>query len=303
MRSPLLLALAAAPALLIGCDGATESATAQKAAPAAPAPPPPARDLVTASSLPGVPATGKGTPRGDHALSWTVSPGQGEPLPAAPTIAAFRARGWTVDGTQYFGDDETWDELLLSTGDATTFRGWADAIAEQRIGEVRKVWIEGDDGPGWPVSGGKDSHLVMDLELVSIEPASINAGSIPGAPIGDASLRGSQTGLRWFDLAAGTGTPLAAGDTATIRCAAWLGDGTLWQAAPEAPITITINNSMMPALAEGLVGMAPGGMRKLIVPPQLGAGFDPTGTAPPGAVLVLDIECVPAATSTADATN
>lgn len=303
MRPTPLLSLSALTILLTGCDANTETAKKPEPAAVAPAPPPPARDLVKGYTLPGNAAIGTGTKRGAHALSWTIKPGQGDALPGTPTIAVFRVRGWTTDGKQYFGDEDNWDELLLSTGEATTFRGWSDAIAGQRVGEIRKVWIEGDESSSWPVQDTQQNHLVMDLELMSIEPASIESDSIPGMPIGDATLKGSSTGLRWFELAPGTGAPLKAGDTATIRCAAWLGDGTPWQDATEMPVTITIDESMMPALAEGLMGMSPGGMRKLIIPPQLGVGFDPTSNTPPGAVLVMDVECVPAGDTTANATN
>ena len=66
------------------------------------------------------------------------------------------------------------------------------------------------------------------------------------------------------------------------------------------PVAVTIDEALMPAIAEGLIGMKPGSTRKLIIPPTLGAGFDPLGALPPGTMLILDVEYVKPATASAD---
>jgi peptidylprolyl isomerase len=288
-----------ATASLIACDGTSQEASKPTATKTAKVPPPPARPAVDPAGLPGAPVTGDGTELGKDILAWTVTPSTGEMLPVEPTTATMRVNGWSMNGTQYFGGPDGPDELTLPTGDDAAFSGWSTAVSDMKIGETRKVWISAADRDHWPLGGANPQDLVMDIELVSfgIEPAMPNP--LPGASIGDAAKNGSSSGLRWYDTATGSGTPLAAGDTATIRCAGWLTDGTPWRTT--ATVTVTINDSLMPALAEGLTGMAPGSSRKLIVPPDLGAGFNPMGELPAGSTLIVDVDYVGNATSATSA--
>jgi peptidylprolyl isomerase len=252
--------------------------------------------------LPGVPVTDEGKDIGQDILAWTLVPGTGDMLPVEPTMATMRINAWSMNGTRYFGDPDGPDELVLPTDDASAFSGWSTALSDMKVGETRKVWIGAADRTRWPLESGTPQDLVMDIELVSFGDEPPLPDPLPGAPLAGAARNGSSSGLRWYDIGAGSGPPLAAGDTATIRCTGWLADGSPWHTTDA--VTVTIDASLMPALAEGLIGMTPGSTRKLVVPPTLGVGFDPLGSLPPGSTILLDVEYIGSdgATASADGT-
>lgn len=259
------------------------------------------KPVINAATLPGAPATGEGTDLGTDVLAWTITEGTGEVLPIEPTTATMHISAWSMNGQQFFGDEDGPDEMVLPTGDTAAFSGWSTAIGDMKVGETRKVWIGADHRDRWPLGGDSPQDIVMDIELVSIGDESAPPNPLPGTPVADAPRSGSSSGLRWHDLTAGTGAPLVSGDTAMIRCTGWLADGTPWQATGGMPVKFTLDESAWPALAEGLVGMSPGGSRKLIVPPTLGAGFNPLGELPAGSMLVLDVEYIGPTETTASA--
>jgi FKBP-type peptidyl-prolyl cis-trans isomerase len=295
---PFALTVLATTALLTACEGEKPAPPAETTKAIEPAKP-----TVDVATLPGatVPVDATGTEYSDGVRGWMIVAGSGEMIPTKPTTATVRLRGWTVNGEQFFGDAESWDELVLPTGDAAAFGGWASALTDMKIGEVRKVWFASEGRDTWPVAGANPKDLVLDIELVSIGEELSIPEVVPGVAIGDASRHGSSSGLRWYDLTAGQGKPLASGDTATVTAVAWLEDGTLWQDSGRMPFVLTLDETAMPALREGLMGMTPGSTRKLIVPPMLGGGFDPMGDLPPGTTLIMDVQYVGPA-RTADAT-
>ena len=289
-----------AAASLTACDGGSQEA-AKPAPPETTKAPAPAKPKIDTATLPGAPVTGDGTELGDEVFAWTITAGTGQMLPTEPTTATMKISAWSMIGTQFFGAADGPDELVLPTGDNAAFSGWSTALSDMKVGETRKVWIGSENRDRWPLEGTPPQAVVMDIELVSIGDEPTLPSPLPGTPIADAASTGSSSGLRWYDLTAGSGAPLASGDTATIRCSGWLADGTPWQATAGMPVTITLDDTVMPALAEGLVGMTPGSARKLIVPPTLGAGFNPLGNLPAGSMLILDIEYVGPTESTASA--
>lgn len=287
-------------ALLGACDSGSQEAAKPAAAETVKETPPPAKPAITAAMLPGGPVTGDGTELGSGILAWTITDGTGGMLPVEPSTATMNISAWSMNGTQYFGGPDGPDELVLPTGDSAAFDGWSTAVSDMKIGETRKVWISAADRAAWPLRDADPQDLVMEIELVSFGDEAVMPALIPGTPVGDAVRNGSSSGLRWYDMASGTGAPLAHGDTATIRCDGWLPDGSPWQATGTMPVAVTIDEALMPAIAEGLIGMKPGSTRKLIIPPTLGAGFDPLGALPPGTMLILDVEYVKPATASAD---
>ncbi len=277
-----------APVLLAACGGD---------APAAKVPSPPqdvaAKPLKPAldpTTLPGMAVTGDGTTYADGVVGWTLTGGTGGPLAPDVEAATLRIRAWTMDGHQFFGDDLTWDELVLPTSDTGAFSGWSATLTDMQIGEVRKVWIAAEGRDAWPIQGSPAQDAVLEIELVAA--AAAPPAPLPGASVGDAARRGSSSGLRWYDLATTPGSPLKGGDAATVSMVVWLEDGTRWQDTGGTPVMLTIDDTLMPAFREGLVGMTPGSSRKLIVPPSLGAGFDPLGELPAGSTLIVDIDYV-----------
>ncbi len=101
------------------------------------------------------------------------------------------------------------------------------------------------------------------------------------------------SGLYYEDIGVGTGTEARLGTRATVLYAGWLPDGTLFDSRTSAanPFAFTIGiGQVIPGWDEGVNGMRAGGVRKLVIPPQLGYGNQAKGLIPGNSVLVYEIE-------------
>lgn len=103
----------------------------------------------------------------------------------------------------------------------------------------------------------------------------------------------SDSGLGVIDLVAGNGDTAAAGKVVSVNYTGWLSDGTQFATSVGgSPFTVVIGvGDVIPGWDEGVVGMAVGGKRRLIVPPDLAYGAAGRPPAIPGdAELTFDIE-------------
>lgn len=102
-------------------------------------------------------------------------------------------------------------------------------------------------------------------------------------------------GLKVWDVVQGTGTPVAAGETISVFYTGWLAaNGTQFDArrSPAAPATFALGG-LIQGWQQGVPGMRPGGIRRLLVPAALGygaAGFPPN--VPANADLVFEIKLI-----------
>jgi FKBP-type peptidyl-prolyl isomerase-like protein len=102
-------------------------------------------------------------------------------------------------------------------------------------------------------------------------------------------------GLKTWDVVAGAGTPVAAGDSITVFYTGWLAaNGTTFDSrrSPAAPATFALTG-LIQGWQQGIPGMKPGGIRRLLVPAALGygaAGSPPN--IPANADLVFEIKLI-----------
>ncbi|MCH8950312.1 MAG: FKBP-type peptidyl-prolyl cis-trans isomerase, partial [Chloroflexi bacterium] len=100
------------------------------------------------------------------------------------------------------------------------------------------------------------------------------------------------SGLQIFDVIIGEGEEVRAGDAAAIHYAGWLESGVQFDTSlgDGEPFAFGLGGGQVIAgWDEGIVGMKPGGIRRLIVPPELGYGAQGSDNVPPNAVLTYDI--------------
>jgi len=105
----------------------------------------------------------------------------------------------------------------------------------------------------------------------------------------------TDTGLRYTDLEAGSGeTATGAGQTIIVHYTGWLEDGTKFDSSKDRnePFSFPLDCAfVIPGWDEGVKGMQVGGVRRLVVPPELGYGARGAGgVIPPNATLVFEIE-------------
>ncbi len=102
------------------------------------------------------------------------------------------------------------------------------------------------------------------------------------------------SGLQYVDLVVGSGREAHAGETAVVHYTGTLIDGTKFDSSKDrnAPFSFRLGaGQVIKGWDEGVEGMKIGGIRKLVIPPQLGYGSRGAGTViPPHATLNFEVE-------------
>ena len=114
----------------------------------------------------------------------------------------------------------------------------------------------------------------------------------------------TESGLKYIEMAAGSGPTPEAGQLIGAHYTGWLLDGTKFDSSRDRgqPLQFPIGQGrVIRGWDEGLMSMSVGGRRLLIIPPGLAYGDrgTPGGPIPPQATLIFDVELVsitPAAT-------
>ncbi len=96
------------------------------------------------------------------------------------------------------------------------------------------------------------------------------------------------SGLYILDVVVGTGEEVVLGSHPTVTYTGWLFDGTQFDAGTFDFVMGSLRGAI-PGFEEGLLGMLVGGMRRIIIPPELGYGSQPRTSIPAGSILVFDI--------------
>jgi FKBP-type peptidyl-prolyl cis-trans isomerase len=116
----------------------------------------------------------------------------------------------------------------------------------------------------------------------------------PTLPPGRVAQRAA-SGLETIDVIPGEGAAARSGQRVRVRYRMWLLDGTLvvetGEGSPQA--FVPGEGRVIAALEEGVIGMRPGGVRRLIAPSDLAYGPRGQGRQiPPYATVILDLTLV-----------
>lgn len=125
-------------------------------------------------------------------------------------------------------------------------------------------------------------------------PASLATTYAPELNVNLDGMEETESGLRYEVLKAGTGAVVQPGQTAVVHYTGWLPDGTKFDSSRDRgePFGFPVGaGQVIQGWDEGVVGMAIGEERKLVIPPDLGYGpAGAGGVIPPNATLVFDVE-------------
>ncbi len=137
---------------------------------------------------------------------------------------------------------------------------------------------------------------------VSAQAASPSAASCTPAPAGgdnfseSVSLTTTADGLKYGDIAVGSGAAPHKGANLTVQYTGWLTNGCVFDTSRQSGrsafqfvIGATPPN-VIGGWEEGLLTIHVGGKRRLVIPTSLGYGAAGQGSIPPNATLIFDVE-------------
>ncbi len=141
-------------------------------------------------------------------------------------------------------------------------------------------------------SGDSDDSAASAIDtpsasIVDIAPAS------PPPVVGDGVT--TESGLTYIEITPGTGPSPILGDGVVVHYTGWLeSDGTKFDSSVDtgSPFEFVLGGQVIDGWNEGVALMSEGGTTRLIIPSDLAYGEGGSGSIPPGATLIFDVELI-----------
>jgi FKBP-type peptidyl-prolyl cis-trans isomerase len=145
--------------------------------------------------------------------------------------------------------------------------------------------------PGDPPKPGTPAGPPDEWVAAAQQPYAPGEKPDPADPRFDKTTPG---GVKYRDVVEGTGEPAKAGQTILAHYTGWLVDGGSFDSSTKAGRayqTILGPGHVIRGWVEGIAGMKPGGVRYLVIPPDLGYAAKGFGSViPPHATLLFEIK-------------
>jgi FKBP-type peptidyl-prolyl cis-trans isomerase len=146
-------------------------------------------------------------------------------------------------------------------------------------------------------SGTKSAAAATATASTGPATATPSAGPATPPPVTGTPIT-TNDGLEYLDVKVGTGTAAAKGSTVQVQYTGWLAsNGKKFDSSYDhggQPFSVTLGQGqVIPGWDEGLIGMKPGGTRRLLIPPALGYGANgQPPTIPGNATLLFDVTMI-----------
>jgi len=185
--------------------------------------------------------------------------------------------------------------LALNLGFGTArLTGWDQGLVGMKVGAKRTLLIPASMafGAGGMAKDGKtlvpaNTAVVYDMEMISITTL-----PVPPKPV--------QPTFTKTDTLVGTGIEATSGKTVKVHYTGWLYDATKADFKGTQFDTSRGKNDgfefvlgagkVITGWDQGVPGMKVGGKRNLIIPPDMGYGASGSGSIPPNAALIFEVE-------------
>jgi FKBP-type peptidyl-prolyl cis-trans isomerase len=188
-------------------------------------------------------------------------------------IITLHYTGTLENGSKFDSSKDHGEAFTTSIGVGQLIQGWDIGVIGMQVGGTRSLVVPPELGygdyeiPGIPAN----STLHFEIELLDIK-----------------------AGLQITDTVVGTGKVVEAGDMISIHYTGTLENGSKFDSSVDrgTPFECTIGvGQLIQGWDIGIVGMAEGGKRTLVIPSELGYGQRGAGAKiPGGATLVFEVE-------------
>ena len=214
------------------------------------------------------------------------------PAPQEGDIIVMHFVGSLADGTEFGNTYEQGEPATVIFGREQLLPGWDEGIGLMKEGGKAQLILPPELAFGAEGYGmiPPDSQIILDIEIISVEappnPTSVSTDD----------LVTTDSGLQFADLSVGDGLEAVDSNTVSTHYTMWVkGDSEdmyVSSSVNHEPITFVIGRGDMvfPGWEEGVSGMKPGGIRLLVIPPELALGEQGGGIIPPNATLIMEIE-------------
>lgn len=255
-------------------------------------------DVELVEVIPGAPAAPQSVDEADYTVTdsglkyFDFEVGDGE-MPEEGQPVRINYTVWLEDGTKLDSTLDRDQPLTFSIGIGQVLPGWDEGVISMREGGQRQLVIPPDLAFGAESPGGnipENATLIMEVELLEV----LEGGPSDPPEYDEADLVETESGLQYLDIEEGSGEAITAGQLATVHYTGWLDDGSKFDSSLDRgePLQFPVGEGVViPGWDEGLLGMKAGGVRLMIVPPDLAYGE--TGfqnVVPPNATLTFLVE-------------
>jgi peptidylprolyl isomerase len=197
-----------------------------------------------------------------------------------------------TDGTELANTYTNGEPISTVWGENRLLPGWEEGVGMMKPGGKAKLILPADLAFGEQGYGSvpPNSQIVMEVELVAVEPA-----PIPTEVTAD-QLTQTTSGLQYYDINQGEGTEATKNSTVSTNYTIWVktADGYSYidQSPAGSPLSFVLGrgDTVFPGWDEGATGMKVGGKRLLVIPPELALGSQGNSVIPADSTLVMEIE-------------
>lgn len=164
------------------------------------------------------------------------------------------------------------------------------------------ILVDPDGNEVWRATGKNagdrvDVATILDEKKKATVQRKMAAGEEDRDPWDPDDPRATTTpsGLKIVEIAEGKGIPAKTGRAIRVHYTGWLTDGTKFDSSRDRGVPFDLRvgvGQVIKGWDEGLLHMKEGGIRKLIIPPELAYGDSVQGKIPANSTLVFEVEMV-----------